>query len=89
MKNFIQNILAGDVVIQLFGATYIQRKSLYFAHHFTILCSLPIVLRTCGDEFYDKVAIVMLVGHVAEVVAKLDFCLPSFPRIDDRVCIVT
>ena len=34
-----------------------QQQSLYFAHHFTILYSIPIVLHTSGDEFYDEVAI--------------------------------
>ena len=85
LLDFVEDVLAHDLVIQLGSALAVETEPTDLALEFAILGLVAIILRPSRHEFYDVVLGFKITGELAEVVFQRRVGLSRFLEIDDGV----
>ena len=85
MLDFVENVLAHDVIVQLGFALAVETEPAYLALDFPILGLVAVILGTSRHEFGDVVVRFQFAGELTEVVSQRWVGLSRFLEIDDRV----
>ena len=83
--DFVENVLAHDVIVQLGFALAVETEHAYLALDFPVLGLVAVILGTSRHEFGDVFVRFQFAGELAEVVSQRRVGLSRFLEIDDRV----
>lgn len=56
LRDFVQEILTHDVIVQLLGSTDIECEPCHFTVHSALMGLVTVIFGTSGSEFCDEVA---------------------------------
>jgi len=85
--DFVEEVLSHDVIVELSGASYIEREASDFAADFALLGFVAVIFGSSGSEFGDEVSFIEFVGHFTEIVSELDIRLTWFDSVDDGISV--
>ena len=83
--DFVENVLAHDVIVQLGFALAVGTEPAHLALDFAILGLVAIIFGTSRHEFGDVIVRFQFACELAEVVSQRRVGLSRFLEIDDRV----
>ena len=69
LRDFVNQVLAHDVIAQLLGATNVEGEASHFAADLALTGLVAIIFGTCRREFCDDVPIIEFVCHFSQVIA--------------------
>jgi len=78
-------VISHDVIVELSGASEVERESSDFAADFALLGFVAETFGSNGSEFGDGVSIIKFIGHFTDIVTKRDVGFTWFGGVDDRI----
>ena len=88
LLDFVQHVLAHDVIIQLGFAFTIEVESPDFAFDFALFGFVPIILGAARHEFFDVIVVVQFTRKLAEVITQDRVRLTLLFDVKDRVGVI-
>ena len=85
LLDFVEDVLAHDLVIQLGFALAVETEPTDLALDFAVLGFVAVILRTSRHDFCDVVISFQFTGELAEVVSQRRVGLSRVLEIDDGV----
>ena len=85
LLDFLENVLAHDVIVQLGFALAVKTEPAHLALDFPVLGLVAVILGTSRHEFGDVIVRFQFTGKLTEVVSQRRVGLSRFLEIDDRV----
>ena len=85
LLDFLENVLAHDVIVQLGFALAVKTEPAHLALDFPVLGLVAVILGTSRHEFGDVIVRFQFTGELTEVVSQRRVGLSRFLEIDDRV----
>ena len=85
LLDFIENVLAHDVIVQLGFALAVETEPTDLALDFAVLGLVAVILGASRHEFCDVIVRFQFTGKLTEVVSQRRVGLSRFLEIDDRV----
>ena len=89
LLDFVEDVLSHDVIIQLGFAFTVESETTHFAFDMTLLCLVPIILRTARHEFFNVIVGLQFTRKLAEVISQERAGLILFLlQVNDRIGVV-
>ena len=85
LLDFVEDVLAHHVIIQLGFALTVEPEATDFAFDFALLGFVPIILRTARHEFFDVIVGLQFTRKLSEVISQGRVGLTRFLQVNDRV----
>ena len=83
--DFVENVLAHDVIVQLGFALAVETEPAHLALDFAILGLVTVILGSTRTELHNVIVRFQFAGELTEVVSQRRVGLSRFLEIDDRV----
>ena len=86
--DFVEHVLAHDVIIQLGFALAVESEATDLAFDFAVLGFVPTIPGPSRHEFHDVIVGIQFAGELFEVISQGRVGLSRFLEVNDRVGVV-
>ena len=85
LLDFVEDVLAHEVIIQLGFALAVEPEAPHFAFDFPLLGFVAIILGTARHEFFDVIGSIQFAGKLSKVISQGRVGLARFLQVNDQV----
>ena len=72
--DFVEEVLSHDPIVELSGASDVEREPSDFAADFALLSFVAVIFGSSGSEFGDEVSVIEFIAHFTESLSWMSVC---------------